>query len=82
MKRFTFLTTVMVIGLFGIGRAQDPVPASPINFESWETQLPFSFKYDGKDSTTFLSLWKKSKITTGSAHEAVRPHLHFHRSGH
>jgi alpha-galactosidase len=49
-------------------RAGSATPAVPptISFDAWKSTLPFSFKYDGKDSSQFLSTWHQAQETVPS----------------
>ena len=68
MKKFLVWSLLVLAWL--PGRAQTATPPASIPFislESWKAKPPFSFKYDGKDSSTFLAQWPCVEKATSSS---------------
>jgi alpha-galactosidase len=77
MSRSYFLHSLAVcISILGGVRAEAQTPSAPppppayspaVSLDMWKAKdLPFSFKYDGKDSSQFLSTWQEKEETASS----------------
>ena len=65
----SYLPLLLLVAGFlpALGQTADPSSPAPAALEAWKSgALPFSFKYDGKDSAQFLSTWKKTEQTAPS----------------
>lgn len=65
MKKFAFVLLILVaiVAAFLLYKSAQP---RTIFTETWSGNPPFTFTYDGKDSTQFLSSWQRSEETIPS----------------
>jgi alpha-galactosidase len=60
--KFPLLLAMAAVAVTSLRADAPPAPAKPaMSLDIWNATLPFSFKYDGKDASTFLSTWQKSE---------------------
>jgi alpha-galactosidase len=65
LKKLLILLVVL-IGIIAAFLIYKWVQPRTIFTETWSANLPFSFKYDGKDSSQFLSAWQRTEETLPS----------------
>jgi alpha-galactosidase len=63
MKSPIAAALILFTAAFLLDHAMVDAPASPpvMTLTSWKAELPFSFIYDGKDSSTFLKSWQRTE---------------------
>ena len=67
LRALAFILFAFELNFPSHGQADMPKSPSPTTVLAlWKSgKVPFSFKYDGKDSSEFLSIWQKTEETVG-----------------